>query len=145
MSTDAHLSTPKPSSTYVMDITASCPPPPRRAANESYMFVDNMCPAFPSLDTRNNEFFLAAPSSPYLLEHDDGDEEFLSFQIPTLKPRASTKARSRRALPFSTLKPRPSKAAAGNMSASPENSYQLVLNKNQKRMHRSPSFHSPAA
>ena len=145
MSTAAHLSTPKPSSTYVMDIAASCPPPPRRAADESYIFVDNMCPAFPSLYTRNDGFFLAAPSSPYLLEHDDGDEEFLSFQIPMLKPRASTKARSRRTVPISTLKPRPSKAAAGKMGASLNNSYQLVLNKNQKSMHRSPSFHSPAA
>lgn len=137
----AYPTTPKPSSTYLMDISSSCPPPPRRSADESYSFVDNMCPTFPSLNTRNNGgFFLGAPSSPYLLEHDDEDEAFLSYQIPMLKPRASSKARSR--VPVCTLKPRPSKAAAGKMSPSLKNSYQLVLKKSG--MHRSPSF-SPAA
>ncbi len=141
----AYPTTPKPSSTYLMDITSSCPPPPRRSADESYSFVDNMCPTFPSLNTRNNGgFFLDAPSSPYLLEHDDDDEAFLSYQIPMLKPRASSNARSR--VPISTLKPRPSKASAGKMSPSLKNSYQLVLIKKEKSgMHRSPSFHSPAA
>jgi len=138
----AYLSTPKPSNTYLMDISSSCPPPPRRSADESYSFVDNMCPTFPSLNTRNNGFFLAAPSSPYLMD-DDEDEAFLSYQIPMLKPRASSEARSR--VPISTLKPRPYKAAAGKMSPSLKNSYQLVLTKDKSGMHRSPSFHSPAA
>eukprot|EP00577_Skeletonema_sp_RCC1716_P027125 CAMPEP_0113383566 /NCGR_PEP_ID=MMETSP0013_2-20120614/6423_1 /TAXON_ID=2843 ORGANISM="Skeletonema costatum, Strain 1716" /NCGR_SAMPLE_ID=MMETSP0013_2 /ASSEMBLY_ACC=CAM_ASM_000158 /LENGTH=145 /DNA_ID=CAMNT_0000266107 /DNA_START=159 /DNA_END=596 /DNA_ORIENTATION=- /assembly_acc=CAM_ASM_000158 len=145
MSTAAYLSTPKQSSAHLMDVMSSCPPPPRRVADiDSSVFVDNMCPAFPTLNTRNNGFFLAAPSSPHLLEHDDEDEEFLSFQIPMLKPRPSFK--SRMAVPISTLKPRPAKPVSDvdmKMSPSLQNSYQLAMNKTGMR--RSPSFHSPAA
>ena len=140
----AYLSTPKP---YQMDITASCPPPPRRAASESFSHVDNMCPTFPSLDARNNGFFLAAPSSssPVLMDHDDqDDEELLSFHIPMLKPRASFQVR--RNVPISTLQPRPAKSAADvdmKMSSALPNTFQLV--RNNTGMRRSSSFHSPAA
>ena len=152
------FSTPKtPSTHHVMDVTISCPPPPRRAASESFSHVDNMCPMFPSLDSRNNGFFLAPPSSPnqmLTMDHDDDqdDQELLSlsFQIPMLKPRASSQA-VRRTVPISTLKPRPAKPAAveidTKMSSSLPNSnsyHQLSMNK-RGTMRRSSSFHSPAA
>ena len=152
------FATPKaPSTHHVMDVTISCPPPPRRAASESFSHVDNnMCPMFPSLDSRNNGFFLAPPSSPdqmLTMDHydDQDDQELLSlsFQIPMLKPRASSQVR--RTVPISTLKPRPAKSAAAEtdtkMSSSlpNSNSYQLSMNNKRGTMRRSSSFHSPAA
>lgn len=145
MSVAAYLCTPKQSSTELVDITLTCPPPPRRVvARDTYTFDDNSSPAFPTLDTRKEDFFLVAPK-PRLLDCDD--KEFLSFQIPMLQPRPSS-SRAMMAVPISTLKPRPAKPVADvDMKMNPyvQNSYQLVVNKKQKVMKRSPSFHSPAA
>jgi hypothetical protein len=151
MLTDAYLTTPKPSSVQWVDMMASCPPPPRRAADDTSMLVMSMGPAVPGLDFGSDEFFLAAPSSSSLDEGNDDDEQFFTpFRIPiTLKPRPSSNTmKPIMAVPICTLKPRPAKQLVDddNMKMGPsiQNSYQLSIKK-QKRMHRSPSFSSPAA
>ncbi len=157
-SSGAYVTTPKPNTSFEMAIMA-CPPPPRQAT----ILVDNLAPSdgeFTLNLVHESEFFLAAPSSPSSNPSQDdddcGDEDMLKscLRMPVmLTPRRrrplSSSSGPMMDLPHIKLQPRPKTHVADvNMKMNPATgaaSIKLPMNKKQKRMHRSPSFSSPAA
>jgi hypothetical protein len=123
------------------------------------MLVDNLAPSEFTLNlVHGSDFFLAAPSSPSSNpppqeEEDDGDEDMLKscIRMPVMltprrrRPLSSTSG-PMMDLPHIKLQPRPkTQVADANMKMNGAASIKLPMNKKQKRMHRSPSFSSPAA